>query len=82
MDAPANSVDRTIYNWDYKNQNTRIELPAGEVVTYVYNPRLRRVKTETATGTTNFVWEWDNTLTEYDDLGATQARYTTGIKES
>jgi RHS repeat-associated protein len=66
----------TTYSWDYENWNTRTVLPSAQIVTAVYHPEGLRVRKDTNSGTTKFIWDGENYLAETDGADATAAIYT------
>ncbi len=79
VETPSGEV--ATYLWSFENQQVGVELPSDERITYTYAPvTLKadelRVQRETEAGTTVFLWDGENILREYDDLGATEAEYT------
>jgi len=66
----------TTYSWDYENRNSRVHLPSAQITTMAYQPEGLRVKKDTATSTTKFIWDGETYLTETDGADATAAVYT------
>ena len=63
-------------HWSYENQNTLVEQPSGDRVTFTYNGDKMQVAREDADEARRFEWDKQNLLLETDDLGTPLARYT------
>ena len=67
---------RTTNTWDVENHLTLVEAPSDVVNTMTYRADGLRVEKEDGTGTSKFVWDGQNILTETDGNDDTQAVYT------
>src|SRR5688572_227839 len=75
---PISSSNRaTRDTWDYENQNTQVEQPAGQLFTYVYNNDLLKVAyRDDLDVITSYVWDKKNVIQETDDTAVVQVDYT------
>ena len=62
--APGNT--RTSYSWDDENRNTKLTIPGGGITTMAYRHDGLRVRKETASATTKFIYDGQNYLLETD----------------
>lgn len=76
----ASTGDRSTYIWDFENHNTRIDQPSSQIMTMAYEPEGKRVKKETPTRTTKFIWDERNYLLETDGANVTTAAYTSEVR--
>jgi RHS repeat-associated protein len=74
------SSGTTTYAWDYENRLTSATLPGGAgVVTFKYDPFGRRIQKSSASGTTNYTYDGESIVVEYDAGGVLIAKYAQGI---
>jgi RHS repeat-associated protein len=74
QETPAG--DLTTQTWDGENQMRTVETPDGELTTYTWNASQMRVAKESDSDTTQFLWDGQNIVREYDGLSLTTAEYT------
>ncbi len=74
------TCERTYYTWDEDNRLTLAEPVAGSV-TLTYNPDGRRVKKETPSDATRFIYDFNRLLQETDDSGDVEQQYTSTLEE-
>src|SRR5205085_1650095 len=64
---------------DFENRLTSVVLPgSGGTVTFKYDPFGRRIQKSSASGTTNYLYDGDNTVEEVNSAGNVLARYAQG----
>jgi len=78
----ATPEGRSAFAWDYENRLVKVSTPDGRVVEFSYDPFGRRIMKKVAgdgsTTTTNYFYDNQSILFEYDDTGAIGNRYTDG----
>ncbi len=69
----------TGYGWDYENRLTSVTLPGtGGTVTFKYDPFGRRIQKSGPTGTTIYLYDGANVVTDLNAAGAVIASYAQG----
>ena len=71
---PAGGI--TTNTWDDDNRRTLAEQPSNVVNTFVYNGDGLRFQKQDSAGTTKFIWDDQNYLSELDGTNATTVLYT------
>jgi RHS repeat-associated protein len=66
------------FTWDFENRLTQAVNPAVGTTTFRYDPWGRRIQKAGPNGTTNFIYDENNVITEVDSAGNALARYTQG----
>jgi RHS repeat-associated protein len=71
------------YTWDFENRLTQVVNPGVGTTTFRYDPFGRRIQKSGPLGTTNYLYDGDNSTEEIDQGGNILARYarTTNIDE-
>jgi RHS repeat-associated protein len=69
------------FTWDFENRLTQAVVPGtnGGTTTFKYDPFGRRIQKSGPLGTTNYLYDGDNSLEEVDQNGNVLARYTQGL---
>jgi RHS repeat-associated protein len=79
LTSKANSSGTTGFTWDYENRLTSVTLPnGGGTVTFKYDPFGRRIQKSGPAGTSNYLYDGANVVTDLDANGAVLARYAQG----
>jgi YD repeat-containing protein len=68
------------YSWDFENRLTQAVVPGtnGGTTTFKYDPFGRRIQKSGPLGTTNYLYDGNNSVEELDSAGNVLARYTQG----
>jgi len=71
------------YTWDFENRLTQAVVPGTGTTTFKYDPFGRRIQKSGPLGTTNYLYDGDDSIEELDQTGNVLARYarTTNIDE-
>jgi RHS repeat-associated protein len=66
------------FTWDFENRLTQAVVPGtnGGTTTFRYDPFGRRIQKSGPLGTTNYLYDGDNSIQEIDQTGNLLARYT------
>src|SRR5439155_18344532 len=75
--APVGGI--TTYTWDVEKRLTRVLLSTGTRNTFSYDGDGKRFRKDDSSGTTKFVWDFENILVETDGSDVTQAVYSLGL---
>lgn len=65
----------TTYGYNAANRLTTVTLPNGIQINYTYDPFGRRIKKQTPTGTTYYLYSSEGLIGEYSETGATKKTY-------
>jgi YD repeat-containing protein len=80
--AQAAPSGNTAYSYDFENRLTRVDLPSGANVQFLYNGEgLRFQKTDAGGGVINYVLDELSVLLEKNLGGATITRYVSGVAQ-
>ena len=72
--------DTTFYQYDPKNRLTGITYPSGATSSFKYDPFGSRISVTDTTGKqSRFFYDFRNILLEIDQMGSTEARYSSGL---
>src|SRR5205085_7377780 len=81
----GNTLTKTVsagtrtYNWDFENRLMSVVLPGSRgTATFKYDPLGRRIQKSSGSGTTNYLYDGDNTVEELNSAGNVLARYAPG----
>src|SRR5260370_12842105 len=66
------------YTWDFENRMVSAVVPGTGTVTFKYDPFGRRIQKNSPLGTTNYLYNSVNLVSELDNAGNVLARYTHG----
>ncbi len=66
------------YTWDFENRLVSAVVPGTGTVTFKYDPFGRRIQKNSPLGTTNYLYNSVNLVSELDNAGNVLARYTHG----
>jgi RHS repeat-associated protein len=68
------------YTWDFENRMVQAVVPGtnGGTTTFKYDPFGRRIQKSGPLGTTNYLYEGNNSIEEVDQSGNVLTRYTQG----
>jgi RHS repeat-associated protein len=64
------------FTWDFENRLVRAVVPGTGTVAFKYDPFGRRIQKSGPLGTTNYLYDGNNSLEEADQSGNVLARYT------
>ena len=64
------------YTWDFENRLISATNPGVGTTTFKYDPFGRRIQKSGPLGTTNYLYDGDNSIEEMDQSGNVLARYT------
>ena len=68
----------TRYSWDYENRLIQVQMPDGTIAQYAYDPFGRRIQKIVNGAITNYLYDNDEILFEYDQNGNVLRSYTHG----
>ena len=64
------------FTWDFENRLIQVINPGVGTITFKYDPFSRRIQKSGPLGTTNYLYDADNSIEEVDQNGSVLARYT------
>ncbi len=68
----------TNYTWDAENRLIQVQMPSGSIVQYEYDPFGRRIEKNVNGTITQYLYDNQNILFDYDQNGNVQRAYTHG----
>ncbi len=71
----------TTYHYNYENRMIRVDLPGGGTATYKYDVLGRRVEKNVNGVITQFLWDGNMLLAEYDGTGSLKRNYFSGADD-
>src|SRR5690606_35957578 len=67
---------RTTNVWDFENRLVELQLPSAGIETYAYDPDNLRVRKQTPSAITNFLWDFQNIHAELDGTGVPTRKFS------
>ena len=69
----------TSFTWDYENRLIELQMPNGTIAQYAYDPFGRRIQKNVNGVITNYLYDKDEILMEYDQNGNVIRTFTHGL---